>query len=71
MSLSYRGCSYRKGDFPKFAVEYFDARVITGFSVGGRDCMAMVGPDYFNAVFPDALILSLRHNKNSGIKTSK
>ena len=51
LNLSYRCCSYRKGDFLEFAVEYSDAKVITGFSVGGRDRMAMVGPAYFNAGF--------------------
>ncbi len=48
---SYRACSYLKGDFNEFAIQYSDANVITNFSVGGKDCMAMVGHAYFNADF--------------------
>lgn len=50
-NLSYRCCSYRKGDFLEFAVDYSDANVITGFSIGGKDKMAMVGHAYFNRDF--------------------
>lgn len=50
-NISYRACSYRKGEFLEFAVDYSDAKVITGFSVGGKDKMAMVGQAYFNSQF--------------------
>jgi len=50
-NLSYRACSYHRGKFLEFAVNYSDAKVITGFSVGGKDSMAMVGHAYFNAKF--------------------
>lgn len=49
--VSYRACSYRRGKFLEFAVDYSEAGVITGFSVGGKDSMAMVGHAYFNASF--------------------
>lgn len=48
---SYRACAYQKGKFREFAVDYSDANVITGFSVGGCDSMAMVGHAYFNCTF--------------------
>lgn len=48
---SYRACSYRSGKFLEFAVDCSEAGVITGFSVGGKECMAMVGHAYFNASF--------------------
>lgn len=50
-NISYRACSYNEGKFREFAVDYSDALVITGFSVGGNDSMAMVGHAYFNDVF--------------------
>lgn len=49
--ISYRACSYRSGKFLEFAVDYSEAGVITGFSAGGKDKMAMVGHAYFNASF--------------------
>lgn len=48
---SYRACSYRKGKFLEFAIDYSEADVITGFAVGGRDKMAMAGHAYFNRFF--------------------
>lgn len=50
-NLSYRSCSYRRGRFLEFAVDYSEAGVITGFSVGGEDQMAMVGHAYLNQSF--------------------
>lgn len=51
LNRSYRACSWHEGKFREFAIEYSDADVITGFSVGGRDQMAMVGHAYFNDSF--------------------
>ncbi len=48
---SYRACASLSGRFNEFAVQYSDADVITDFSVGGRDSMAMVGHAYFNEGF--------------------
>lgn len=50
-NVSYRACAYHEGKFLEFAVDYSDADVITGFSVGGEDKMAMVGHAYLNRVF--------------------
>lgn len=50
-NLSYRACTYISGKFREFAIDYSDARVITGFNVGGRDGMAMVGHAYMNEGF--------------------
>lgn len=50
-NISYRACAYQIGKFREFAVDYSDAGVITGFSVGGHDQMAMVGHAYFNKNF--------------------
>ena len=49
--LSYRACTYCKGKFREFGVNYSDAMVITDVSIGGVDQMAMVGHAYFNAHF--------------------
>ena len=49
--LSYRACTYCKGKFREFGVNYSDAMVITDVSIGGVDQMAMVGHAYFNATF--------------------
>lgn len=54
---SYRACSYHRGKFREFAVEYSDADVITGFAVGGCEKMAMVGHAYFNRKFSEAFRL--------------
>lgn len=51
LNLSYRACCYYSGKFKEFAIDYSDANVITGFSVGGSNKMAMVGQAYFNATF--------------------
>lgn len=50
-NLSYRACTYLSGKFREFAIDYSDAKVITGFNVGGRDGMAMVGHAYMNEGF--------------------
>lgn len=50
---SYRACTYQKGKFFEFAVDFSDADVITGFQVGGNDQMAMVGHAYFNKKFSE------------------
>ncbi len=50
-NISYRACTYIKGSFREFAVECSDADVITKFSVGGSDSLAMVGHAYMNEKF--------------------
>lgn len=52
-NVSYRAVSYHTGKFREFAIDYSDADVITGFSVGGADKMAMVGHAYFNKAFSE------------------
>lgn len=48
---SYRACTYFSGKFREFAITASDADVITGFSVGGRNSMAMVGQAYMGEKF--------------------
>ena len=48
---SYRACTYCRGKFKEFSIEYSDANVITNFAVGGEDQMAMTGHAYFNSDF--------------------
>lgn len=50
-NISYRACAYLSGRFDEFAIQYSDADVITDFSVGGNDSMAMIGHAYFNKRF--------------------
>lgn len=50
-NVSYRACEYKEGKFREFAIDYSDANVITGFAVGGKDNVAMIGHAYFNAGF--------------------
>ena len=50
-NLSYRACMYIPGKFREFAIDYSDAKVITGVDVGGSDKMAMVGHAYMNEGF--------------------
>ena len=50
-NLSYRACTYIPGKFKEFAIDYSDAKVITGVDVGGSDKMAMVGHAYMNEGF--------------------
>lgn len=54
-NVSYRACAYCEGKFREFSVECSDADVITGFSVGGTDQVAMVGHAYFNSSFSSRL----------------
>lgn len=54
LNISYRACSYHKGGFREFAVDYSDANVITGVAVGGADKMTMVGHAYFNHKFSES-----------------
>lgn len=42
---------YISGKFREFAIDYSDAKVITGVDVGGSDKMAMVGHAYMNEGF--------------------
>lgn len=58
-NISYRACSYQEGKFREFAIEYSDAKVITGFAVGGTDQMAMVGHAYFNEGFSERFLSCL------------
>lgn len=53
LNNSYRACSYQSGKFREFSISYSDADVITDFSVGGCNQMAMVGHAYFNRVFSE------------------
>lgn len=48
---SVRACVFKNGKFNEFAIDYSDCDVITGFSVGGNDKMAMVGFAYFSESF--------------------
>ena len=50
-NISYRACMKLQGKFLEFGIEYSDANVITDFSIGGCDGMAMVGHAYFNQRF--------------------
>lgn len=55
-NISYRACSFQKGKFREFAVTISDADVITGFQIGGKDALAMVGHAYFNSRFSNKFI---------------
>ena len=55
LNQSYRACIFQKGKFREFAIDYSDANVITGFAVGGKDKMAMVGHAYLNEAFSSRL----------------
>lgn len=48
---SYRACTYLENRFNEFAIDFSDEDVITDLSVGGENCMAMVGHAYFNERF--------------------
>lgn len=50
-NISYRACVYYDNKFREFAVECSDADVITQFSVGGENSLAMVGHAYINHKF--------------------
>lgn len=50
-NISYRACIYYKGSFREFTAECSDADVITGFSAGGSDSLAMAGHAYMNEKF--------------------
>lgn len=52
-NVSYRACSFQPGKFLEFAVDYSEADVITGFTVGGENKMAMVGHAYLNQSFSE------------------
>lgn len=54
---SYRACTYFEGKFREFAVEVSEADVITGFSLGGADSLAMAGHAYVNESFSKKLRL--------------
>lgn len=50
---SYRACVYKEGKFNEFAISVSEAEVITDFSVGGENALAMVGHAYFNEKFSE------------------
>ena len=50
-NISYRATTFYDKPFREFAVDYSDAKVITGFYVGGSKKMAMVGHAYLNEEF--------------------
>ena len=50
-NISYRHVSFLNGKFKKFSVSITDANVITDFSIGGDNHLAMVGLAYFNENF--------------------
>lgn len=50
---SFRMCTYYENKFNEFAVESSDADVITGFEIGGKNKLAMVGIGYFNEKFSE------------------
>lgn len=52
-NISFRMCTYYNAKFNEFAVDSSDAGVITGFEVGGKDQLAMVGAGYFNESFSE------------------
>jgi len=61
---SYRICSYQEGKFREFAVECSDADVITAMTVGGRDCLAMVGCAYMNERFSNIFRILMENEMN-------
>ncbi len=62
---SYRSCAFYTGKFKQFSIDYSDANIITGFYVGGRDKMAMVGPAYINEHFSKVFRYFLEHEINN------
>jgi len=63
-NVSYRVCAYQNGKFREFAINYSDAKVITGFAVGGEDKMAMLGCAYFNYEFSERFRLFMENEIN-------
>lgn len=65
LNHSYRACTYLSGKFREFAIKYSDAKVITGFEVGGDDSMAMVGQAYLNESFSSRLCALMEDEINN------